>query len=157
MANVVSKKRRLALVAIACVCALVVAAPAAYAFWYVHGDDHVANASGKGVYEISCTVDETAIGGGVTTDVIFVPEGGTAADCLEEMMMSSNSQNGLEAIHNYDVQSLKDYLSGKTYTVATHHAGSQKAGTQVTFDDEGTKGESTVLERYDTVVITVGA
>lgn len=155
MANVASKKRPLALAAIACVCALVVAAPAAYAFWYVHGDEHVADAGGQGVYEISCTLDASALGEGVTTDLIFVPEGSSAADCLDEMVVSSNSQNGLDAIHNYDTQSVADALAGKNYTVTVYHAEDQKPGTHTTHDVAGTTGESTSLERYDNVVITL--
>ncbi len=155
MANVVSKKRPLALAAIGCVCALVVAAPAAYAFWYVHGDDHVADAGGKGVYEVACTFDASALGEGVTTDVIFVPEGSTAADCLDEMVVSSESQNGLDAIHDYSYTSLSDYLDGKSYTISVYHAEDQKPGTHTTHDVSGTTGDNTTLERYDNVVITV--
>lgn len=155
MANVASTKRRLALVAIACVCALVVAAPAAYAFWYVHSDEHVADSGGKGVYEIACTLDASAVGEGVTTGVIFVPEGSTAADCLNEMVVSSNSQNGLDAIHNYDTQAVADALAGKNYTITVYHAEDQKPGTHTTHDAAGTTGENTALERYDNVVITL--
>lgn len=155
MANVVSKKRRMALVAIACVCALVVGAPAAYALWYVHGDDHVADTGGTGVLEITCTLDATAVGEGVKTDVIFVPNGSSAADVLDEMIVSSESQNGLEAIHDYSYTSLKDYLSGKTYSITVHNAESQDPGTQTTHDSEGASGEDVALQRWDNVVVTV--
>lgn len=156
MVNVVSKKRRLALVAIACVCALVASAPAAYALWYVHSDEHVAANNGKGVYEVTCTLDATAVGEGVKVDTLFVPEGSTAADVLGEMIVSSESQNGLEAIHDYSYSPLKDSLSGyESYTVAVYNAESQQPGTHTTHDTAGTSGEDTVLQRWDNVVITV--
>ena len=155
MVNVASKKRRLALVAIACVCALVVSAPAAYALWYVHSDEHVADNNGKGVYEVTCTLDATAVGEGVKVDTLFVPEGSTAADVLGEMIVSSESQNGLDAIHDYSYTPLKDTLSGKSYSVEVYNAESQQPGTQTTHDAKGASGEDTVLQRWDNVVITV--
>ena len=89
-------------------------APAAYAFWYVHSDEHVADSGGKGVYEIACTLDASAVGEGVTTGVIFVPEGSTAADC-PSMRWSCRAiaKNGLDAIHNYDTQAVADALAGR--------------------------------------------
>ena len=69
--------------------------------------------------------------------------------------MSSENQNGIDAIHNYDVTSLKDYLSGKQYTCTVYAAESQKSGTQTTHDGQGTTGEDIQLNRYDNVVITV--
>ena len=98
-------------------------------------------------------MDETAQGGGVKTSLIIVPEGSTAAACLDESVVSSNSQNGLAAIHDYSVSSLADELSGKQYTL--HKADSQKPGTHTAFDGSGTEGESTPLERFDSVVFTV--
>ena len=149
------KKRVLALAAAACLCASLVAAPAAYAFYYVHGEEHVAAEGGKGVIEVNCTVDATAQGGGVYTDLILVPAGATAADCLTEMVVSSESQNGLEAIHDYGYASLEGYLGDKSWTCTVYDAGSQDVGTQTTFDAEGTEGESTPLERFDNVVLTL--
>ena len=154
MVNVASKKRHMVLVAIACVCALVAAAPAAYAFWYVHDDEHVAANDGKGVFEVTCTLDATAVGEGVTVDTLFVPEGSTAADALDEMIVSSESQNGLDAIHDYSYSPLD--LSGYgSYTVAVYNAESQQPGTHTTHDTAGASGEDTVLQRWDNVVITV--
>lgn len=149
------KKRVLALAAAACLCASLVAAPAAYAFYYVHGEEHVAAESGKGVIEVSCTVDATAQGGGVYTDLIMVPTDATVADCLTEMIVSSENQNGLEAIHDYGYASLGDYLGDKAWTCMVYDAGSQNVGTQTTFDTEGAEGESTPLERFDSVVFTL--
>ena len=152
MANVAWGKKILAVAVLGCLCALI--AVPAYAFYYVHDEQNVA-ATGKGAIEIVCTVDETAQGGGVRTALIMVPEGSTAAACLNEGVVSSNSQNGLEAIHDYSVSSLADELSGKQYTCTVYKAESQKPGTQTTYDGSGTEGESTALERYDSVVFTV--
>ena len=142
MANVAWGKKILAVAVLSCLCASI--AVPAYAFYYVHG-----------VIEVTCTVDETAQGGGVKTSLIIVPEGSTAAACLDESVVSSNSQNGLAAIHDYSVSSLADELSGKQYTCTVHKADSQKPGTHTAFDGSGTEGESTPLERFDSVVFTV--
>lgn len=156
MENVMKcKKGLLACVVAACLCALLVAAHSAYAFYYVHDDEHVAADGGKGVIEVSCTVDATAQGGGVYSDLLFVPVESSAADCLSEMTISSESQNGLEAIHDYSYSSLADYLDGKDWTCTVYKAGSQEPGTQTTFDGQGTEGESTQVERFDSVVITL--
>ena len=141
MANVAWGKKILAVAVLSCLCASI--AVPAYAFYYVHGEENVA-ATSKGVIEVTCTVDETAQGGGVKTSLIIVPEGSTAAACLDESVVSSNSQNGLA-----------DDLSGKQYTCTVHKADSQKPGTHTAFDGSGTEGESTPLERFDSVVFTV--
>ena len=92
MANVAWGKKILAVAVLSCLCASI--AVPAYAFYYVHGEENVA-ATSKGVIEVTCTVDETAQGGGVKTSLIIVPEGSTAAACLDESVVSSNSQNAL--------------------------------------------------------------
>ena len=110
MANAARGKRILVAAALVGACSLV--AVPAYGFYYVHNDELVATES-KGAIEIVCTLDETASNGGVKTGVIMVPEGSTAGDCLKEAVVSSENQNGLEAIHDYSVSSLADDLSGK--------------------------------------------
>ena len=152
MTNVAWGKKILAVAVLGCLCALI--AVPAYAFYYVHDEQNVA-ASGKGAIEITCTVDETAQGGGVRTALLMVPEGSTAAACLNEGVVSSNSQDGLKAIHDYSVSSLADELSGKQYTCTVYKAESQKPGTQTTHDGSGTEGENTPLKRFDNVVFTV--
>ena len=72
MANVAWGKKILAVAVLSCLCASI--AVPAYAFYYVHGEENVA-ATSKGVIEVTCTVDETAQGGGVKTSLIIVPEG----------------------------------------------------------------------------------
>ena len=79
----------------------------------------------------------------------------TAAACLDESVVSSNSQNGLAAIHDYSVSSLADELSGKQYTCTGAQGRQPEAGTHTAFDGSGTEGESTPLERFDSVVFTV--
>ena len=71
MANVAWGKKILAVAVLSCLCASI--AVPAYAFYYVHGEENVA-ATSKGVIEVTCTVDETAQGGGVKTSLIIVPE-----------------------------------------------------------------------------------
>lgn len=152
MANVAWGKRILAVVVLGCLCALITVP--AYAMFYVHSEENVAEAS-NGVIEVTCTVDETAQGGGVRCSLIMVPEGSTAADCLSEGIVSSNSQEGLEAIHDYSTSSLADELSGKQYTCTVYSAEDQTPGTQTTYDGSGTQGEDTPLNRFDSVVFTV--
>lgn len=165
MTNVKLGKKHLAIAVMACLCLALIAFPA-YGFYYVH-DEGVSDAhSGKGVYEIFCVVDETAVGGPVTSSLMFMPEGSTAADVLEEAVASSESQNGLEAIHNYDVTSVKEDLEGKSYTITVYGTGETQAVDK--YDAASTdvkagytasaKGDgSTVLDRYDNVVVTVTA
>ena len=152
MVNASWGKKLLAIAVACCACALI--AVPAYAFYYVHSDEGT-QVDSQGVYEVTCVLDETAQGGAVRSELVIVPEGSTVADLLNEYVMSSNNQNDLEAIHNYDVTSLKDYLSGKQYTCTVYKAESQKPGTQTTHDGQGTTGESTQLSRYDNVVIKV--
>ena len=155
MANVALGKKVLAIAVLACLAAALVAVPA-FALYYVHGEDNVAANDGKGAIEVCLTVDATAVGEGVHTSLIFVPEGSTAKACLDEGITSSNSQNGLKAIHDYGYSSLSEYLANKTWTCTVHKAASQSPGTQTTYDSEGVVGETTPLERFDSVVFTVG-
>ena len=154
MANVIKGKRVLAAVVLACSCVFLVALPA-YALYYVHSDDAVENSTATGAIEICCTVDATAIGDGVRASLVMVPDGSTVEELLQEGIESSNSQNGIEAIHDYGYQSLADYLADKTWTATVYEAESQNPGTQTTYDSEGVVGTDTVLTRYCSVVITV--
>lgn len=154
MANVVIGRKILAIAILGCLCAALVASPA-YAFYYVHGEDNVAQGRGKGVIEVCCTVDATARGEGVRTELLIIPAGSTVAACLNEGIESGNSQNGLDAIHDYRYTDLKDYLSDKEWTCTVHEAASQNPGTHTTYDTSGTEGSDTPLERFDSVVFTV--
>ena len=71
------------------------------------------------------------------------------------MIKSSNSQNGLEAIHDYSYSSLAELTANNTVTFTTYKAGSQEPGTHTTQNGEGIEGADTPLERFDNVVITV--
>ena len=154
MANVAQGKKILAIAVLACIVAALIAVPA-FAFYNVHSEENTAANNGRGAEEILVTVDASAIGEGTHAGLIFVPEGSTAEACLEEGIISSNSQNGLEAIHSYGYDSLKDYLDGKTWTCTVYNAETQKPGTQTTHDKTGTEGTSTSLNRYDNVVFTI--
>lgn len=156
MANVANgKKKILAVCAAVCVVAAL-GAGSAYAMFYVHTDDHAENSTAQGAMEICLTVNLEAVGGANTADMMFIPNGGTVADVLEEGILSSEDQEGLEAIHNYETTSLKDYLADHEYTIAVYAAGSQEAGTQTTYDTESlSSSEDYVLSRYDDVVVTV--
>ncbi len=152
MVNASWGKKLLAIAVACCACALI--AVPAYAFYYVHSDEGT-QVDSQGVYEVTCVLDETAQGGAVRSELVFVPEGSTVKDLLNEDVVSSNSQQGLDAIHNYDTTSMAEYLAGKNYTVEVYAAESQKPGTQTTHDGQGKTGSDTQLNRYDNVVITV--
>lgn len=162
-----STKRFVALIACAVALVLALIAVPAYALYYVHGGDYETNDSAQGAFEILCTIDQTAQGGRHATKwsgLIFVPAGGTAETALNEAIHSSESQQGLKAIHNYDYKSYADYINkqGGTWKVTVYHAESQKPGTQTT-EDNRNKDAVTVsmdelntvtLQRYDRVVAT---
>ena len=138
MTNAAFGKKVLAIAVLACLCAALIAVPA-YGFYYVH-------------------------------DLMFVPAGSTADVVLTEGIISSENQNGLDAIHNYDVQSVADYLAANGYNaeISVYATGEQQAykdaegayaATSQNVSEAYTapaKGDgSTVLDRYDNVVITV--
>ncbi|MCI8468474.1 MAG: hypothetical protein HFJ75_03095 [Eggerthellaceae bacterium] len=165
MTNVKLGKKHLAIAVMACLCMALIAFPA-YGFYYVHDEGVSDAADGQGAYEIFCVVDETAIGGPVTSSLVFVPAGSTGADVLDEAIMSSENQNGLDAIHNYDVTSVAEALDGATYTVAVYNTGDSQPVDQYDVSSADVSGayaaqskgdENTVLDRYDNVVITVTA
>lgn len=153
MTNVTTGKKLLAIAFLACLCVSLVCVPA-YGFYYVHNED-AGNEAGLGTYEVLVTVDESAVNGKVTTDLMFLPEGSTAEAILDEAIMSSENQNGLDAIHNYDVQSLRDYLGDRAYTIEVYQAGSQGVGTQTTHDASAYGDGNTAVGRYDNVVVVV--
>lgn len=153
MAKVFSGKKITAAVVVSCICAALACAPA-YGYYYAHNEEHV-NAASKGVNEIVYTLDETAVGGGVHTGIVFVADGATAQDAIDEAALSSTAANNPEAIKNHTAQSTSEYLNGKNYTVNVYEAASQKPGTQTTNDAKSLGGASTTLNRFDRVVITV--
>ena len=79
--------------------------------------------------QVFMVVDETAVGGDVHSDLMFVPAGSTADVVLTEGIISSENQNGLDAIHNYDVQSVADYLAANGYNaeISVYATGEQQA------------------------------
>ncbi|MFR4805194.1 MAG: hypothetical protein ACLT98_18875 [Eggerthellaceae bacterium] len=66
-------------------------------------------------------------------------------------MVSSSSQNGLAAIHDYSVSSLADSCPASDVHGTQ---GRQPSRARHAFDGSGTE-PSTPLERYDSVVFTV--
>ncbi len=153
MTNVKLGKKTLAAAFLACLCAALLTSTA-YGFYHVHNED-AGNADGQGVIEVVCTVDETAQGGSVRTDLMFLPEGSTADAVLAEAVVSSENQTGLDAIHNYDVTTLGDYLQGKNYTIAVYDPADQAAGAHTTYDGASKGDGSTTLDRFYSVVVTV--
>ncbi len=150
-----SLKQKLACGAVAVAAVAAVAVPAAYGQWYVAGTASE-NSTALGAMEVHVTLDDSANNGGIYTKLVYVPSDGTVEDAISEMVVSSNSQNGLKAIHNYDFESIADQVSKGNYEVTVWNAESQKAGTQTTHDDEGTAVSdyaSQTLSRYDNVVI----
>ena len=149
----VTKGKFIAFAVALCAVLAIIATPA-YGFYYVHGDDYGVDPDTNGAYEVLCTLDTTAKGGTITTGLIFVPANSTAADCLKEMVYSSQSQNGQAAIHNYDVEAIGKLADSSSWTCTVYHADTQKPGTQVTHDVAGETGDPStiVIERYDNVV-----
>ena len=110
MTNAAFGKKVLAIVGLACLCAALLAVPA-YGFYYVHDDSVSDSSDGLGAYEVFMVVDETAVGGDVHSDLMFVPAGSTADVVLNEGIISSENQAGLDAMnaaliamHAVDVQ-----------------------------------------------------
>ena len=169
MTNAASGKKILAIAVMASLCAALIAVPA-YGFYHVHDDGVSDGSKALGACEVFTVVDETAVGGDVHSDLMFVPAGSTADVVLDEGIISSENQAGLDAIHNYDVQSVAEYLAanGYNYTVAVYPTGEVQAykdaegayaATSQNVSEAYTaasKGDgSTVVDRYDNVVITV--
>lgn len=151
-----SRKKVVAVVLAVMLAVAAVAAPA-YAFYHVHAGDYAVAEDVNGAMEICATVDATALGETVWTGLIFIPASGSPADVLAEMPHSSESQSGLEAIHNYDYISMAEYVAEGTWECRVYPAESQNPGTQTTHDTEGTLVEdldSYTLQRYDNVVFT---
>jgi hypothetical protein len=149
-----SLKKKLACGVVAVAACAAVAVPLAYGQWYVAGNS-AENSTAKGVMEVHVTVDDSAKNGHVYTKLVFVPSDATVEDVLDEMVISSNNQNGLKAIHNYDFKSIKKKVSKGDYKVTVYNAESQAAGTQTTHDGKGTAVSdysSVTLSRYDNVV-----
>ncbi len=158
MTNAAFGKKVLAIAVLACLCAALIAVPA-YGFYYVHDDSVSDSSDGLGSYEVFMVVDETAVGGDVHSDLMFVPAGSTADVVLTEGIIS-----------NYDVQSVAYYLAANGYNaeISVYATGEQQAykdaegayaATSQNVSEAYTapaKGDgSTVLDRYDNVVITV--
>lgn len=155
MTNAKFGKKTLAAAFLACLVALIVSVPA-YAYYYVHDEEPSNGSSAQGVIEVFVVLDETNVGGTTTSSLIFMPADATAADCLLEAVVSSKCQTGLDAIHNYDVTRLADYLDGSDIAIDVYAAGTQNPGTHTTYDATPKGGEDAALERFDNVVITVG-
>ena len=152
MANAFRGKRLLAAAALGCTCALV-AAPA-YAYYHVH-DDEVAAADGnrrhrdrvhRGPDRAERRREDGGCHGPRGQHRKRLPEGGR--DVQREPKRAGRHPR-LQRLR------LADDLSGEQYTCTVHKAASQKPGTQTTYDSEGSKGEDTPLERWDSVVVTV--
>lgn len=185
MVNVAKKGWRRLGICVACVAvaALLIAPTAANALFYVHNDDDVENSTALGAMEVCITLDATAVGGGVHAGMFFVPDGGTVQDCLETMILDSEAQNTVDAIHDYSYESAEELLTGEgedadsdeeetdigyleelvdghDFTITLYEAASQEPGTQTSYDTEGTEvavedASSTVVERYDSIVFTL--
>ncbi len=160
MVNVaMSKKRLLAFIVAACVGALLIAMPA-YAMFYVHGNDYGVGQDENGAYPVTVTVDGSAVGQPVWTTPAMIPANApTVQAALEQAINSSESQNGVDAIHNYGYTSVDDLIAGRNATVKVYKASDQKPGTQTTQDSAGeevSNPSSTTLDRYDQVVVTLG-
>ena len=141
----------------------------AYGFYYVHDDSVSDSSDGLGSYEVFMVIDETAVGGDVHSDLMFVPAAARPMSSLPRHHLQREPKR-LDAIHNYDVQSVADYLAANGYNaeISVYATGEQQAykdaegayaATSQNVSEAYTapaKGDgSTVLDRYDNVVITV--
>lgn len=139
-------------VAVAAVAAIAV--PVASAQFYVKGDSSD-NSTGLGALAVHVTLDQSADNGPVYTKWVYIPNGGTVADVLDQTIISSNSQEGLKAIHNYDYKNLEDVVTADKYETTVYNAETQNPGTHTTHDTDGTKVtdySSQTLQRFDNVV-----
>jgi hypothetical protein len=139
----------------------------AYAFYYVHDEDVSDANTGMGAIEVFCIVDQTAVGGSITSDLMFVPEGSTAEEALDEAIISSENQAGVENIHNYDVESVADYIAenGYSYSIDVYETATSNTPSNYRDADAATGNdlygyapygdESTVVNRYDNIYVTV--
>ncbi len=155
MTNIAKGKKTFAFAAVALLVATAIAVPSAYAFYYARGDA-AEESTAQGAIPVIVTVDETAISGGVHSSLVMVPSDCTSEEALTVAIISSEAQNDIEAIHDYDYESVADYLAGKTYTVPPYTADAPEVGTHTTEDTEGTS-EIITLDRYYRVVVTVTA
>ena len=110
------------------------------AFYHVHGEENVA-ATSKGSSRATCTVDETAQGGGVKTSLIIVPEGSTAAACLDERGFQQQSGTALRPF----TTTASPQLCGRAVRQAVHVHGAQgrqpEAGTHRVRTEAAIEGE----------------
>lgn len=169
MTNAAFGKKVLAIAVLACLCAALIAVPA-YGFYYVHDDSVSDSSDGLGSYEVFMVVDETAVGGDVHSDLMFVPAGSTADVVLTEGIISSENQNGWTPFTTMTfsrwpttspptVTTLRSACMPPASSRPTRTRKGAYAATSQNVSEAYTapaKGDgSTVLDRYDNVVITV--
>lgn len=135
-------------------CSAAVALPA-QAMPYTHSEQQAD--AGMGVVHIAVTLDTTAIDH--AKKAVWLPinhDGATVEAVLDEFLYATEDKVDGAAHLDYDMQSLREFLDGKTYTVAVYKAGAQPAGAAATYTSE-TIGDATFagLETGDAVYITV--
>lgn len=158
MVNVAISRKKLVAVAAGVAAAAMLAVVPAYAFYYVHGNAYDAGSSVNGAVEVVVTIDGSARGESSWTQLVCVPASeSTPAAAVEQAIVSSNSQNGVAAIHNYDYRSVRDYVANGTWTCTVYSAADRKAGTHTTQDGSGKVVSDLAgaeLQRFDQVVLT---
>lgn len=135
-------------------CAGAIALPA-QAMPYTHSEQEAD--AGMGVVHIAVTLDATAIDNG--KKAVWLPvnhDHATVEAVLNEFLYASEDKVDRFAHADYDMQSLAEYLDGKTYTVAVYQAGAQEPGTTAVYTSD-TIGDATFadLKTGDAVYITV--
>ena len=151
MANVSWGKKLLAIAVACCACAMI--AVPAYAFYYVHSDEGV-QVESKGVYEVTCVLDETAQGGAIRSELVIVPEGSTVKDLLNEMSCPARTRTALRPFITTTPPAWPiTWPASSTRQPCTpprlrsRHADHARRS--------GHHGDDTQLNRYDNVVIKV--
>lgn len=135
-------------------CSAAIALPA-QALPYTHSEQEAD--AGLGVVHIAVTLDTTAIDN--AKKAVWLPinhESATVSAVMNEFLNASEDKVDRFAHADYDLQSLAEYLEGKTVSVAVYKAGAQAPGAAGTYTSE-TIGDATFagLETGDGVYITV--
>lgn len=136
-------------------CALAFSLVQAHALPYTHSEQE-AEAS-HGLVHIAVTLDESAVGGAVKS--VWQPlksDNPTVEALLNETLTASENKVEPFEHEDYAMESLANYLSGKTYTVEVYAAGAQGTNIADAYASEGIGDESySELATGDGVYITI--
>lgn len=158
MEKVFATKRVFAVAMAGVALAAAIAVPQAYGFYYVHNGSESAN-GGRGVIEVPATIDDSANGGAVKTELLIVPEGATVADVANEFVYSSESKSDSAARHDYSYENIAEKVKAGNYECRVIEADEKQpsASSEYGTGETVTDFSSYVLDRYDNVVFIAKA